>query len=319
MSTPQELPQGTSSAGLPLAVELFSQFQHTTRMLFEMQRSQQSLAERYLDAQERLLSACMGQDPGPRMLPPAAMLPATIHVPRLEVAPPTVAPIVNAAAPAAIRVAPAVPAQRPPVLVPAPTAAARPAGPAAAANIAAPVALAPAPATTPAAVVAAAPAAVASPVAAKPSAGGPPSTDQFRQDLLAIVSERTGYPVDMLDEELPLEAGLGIDSIKTVEIFSKLKDYHQWFAEDGQDEEERLTEFTKLKALRDIINSYDRRRQAYVAGNGQAGSSSAAGHESAGAAPEAGNGSVERLAVTTAEAPHVNGSKKNSRKAISSS
>lgn len=343
MSNPQDLPSVNPGAGMPLAVELFSQFQHTTRMLFEMQRSQQSLAERYLDAQERLLSACMGQDPGPRMLPPAALMPATIHVPRLEMAMPTAMPTAAPmpapmAAPVAapVRVAPAVSAQRPPVMVPAPTAAPKVPAPAApaiaaatAAVVTAPVAVAVA-APAPVAVAVAAPAAVAVAAAAKSLAAGPPPTEQFRQDLLAIVSERTGYPTDMLDEELPLEAGLGIDSIKTVEIFSKLKDYHQWFAEDGQDEEERLTEFTKLKTLRDIINSYDRRRESFVAGNGQAAGhsvagngeavSSAAGNGAAGnGAPEVGNGSVERLAVTTAEAPHVNGSKKNSRKAISSS
>lgn len=316
MSTSPDLPSGNPGAGLPLAVELFSQFQHTTRLLFEMQRSQQSLTERYLDAQERLLSACLGQDPGPRMLSPATQMPALIHVPRLEVAMPTAQPAAEfptlvaptaVAAPAAMRVAPAAPAQRPPVLVPART------------SVAPPATIAPVAAATPVAVAApAAQVVAAAPAAplASAAAAGPPQTEQFRQDLLAIVSERTGYPVDMLDEELPLEAGLGIDSIKTVEIFSKLKDYHQWFAEDGQDEEERLTEFTKLKTLRDIINSYDRRRQVYAAGNGQP---APAAPESNGAAPPAGNGSVERLAVTAAEAPHVNGSKKNSRKAISSS
>lgn len=36
--------------------------------------------------------------------------------------------------------------------------------------------------------------------------------------LLKLISERTGYPVDMLDPELDLEADLGIDSIKRVEI-----------------------------------------------------------------------------------------------------
>ena len=43
------------------------------------------------------------------------------------------------------------------------------------------------------------------------------------QTLLAIVSERTGYPIDMLDTSLDLEADLGIDSIKRVEIVSALQ------------------------------------------------------------------------------------------------
>ena len=38
------------------------------------------------------------------------------------------------------------------------------------------------------------------------------------QKLLQIVSERTGYPPEMLDLDLDIEADLGIDSIKRVEI-----------------------------------------------------------------------------------------------------
>jgi malonyl CoA-acyl carrier protein transacylase len=49
-----------------------------------------------------------------------------------------------------------------------------------------------------------------------PVAGG------FRALLLHIVSERTGYPADMLGLDLDMEADLGIDSIKRVEIFSAL-------------------------------------------------------------------------------------------------
>ena len=41
--------------------------------------------------------------------------------------------------------------------------------------------------------------------------------------LLAIVSERTGYPAEMLDLDADLEADLGIDSIKRVEILSMLR------------------------------------------------------------------------------------------------
>ena len=36
--------------------------------------------------------------------------------------------------------------------------------------------------------------------------------------LLDLVSERTGYPTDMLGLDQDLEADLGIDSIKRVEI-----------------------------------------------------------------------------------------------------
>ena len=38
--------------------------------------------------------------------------------------------------------------------------------------------------------------------------------------MLAIVSEKTGYPVEMLELEMDMEADLGIDSIKRVEILA---------------------------------------------------------------------------------------------------
>ena len=42
--------------------------------------------------------------------------------------------------------------------------------------------------------------------------------------ILGIISEKTGYPVEMLDAPMSLEGDLGIDSIKRVEIFSALAD-----------------------------------------------------------------------------------------------
>ena len=45
-----------------------------------------------------------------------------------------------------------------------------------------------------------------------------PDKEALKTRLLAIVSERTGYPQDMLGLDLDLEADLGVDSIKRVEI-----------------------------------------------------------------------------------------------------
>jgi len=42
--------------------------------------------------------------------------------------------------------------------------------------------------------------------------------------LMAVVAEKTGYPVDMLESDMGLEADLGIDSIKRVEILSALQE-----------------------------------------------------------------------------------------------
>ncbi|MBO0700519.1 MAG: hypothetical protein J2P46_19130, partial [Zavarzinella sp.] len=154
--------------------------------------------------------------------------------------------------------------------------------------------------------------------ATPPGGDGPPSAEQFRRDLLELVSRRTGYPVDALDETLALEAALGIDSIKTVEIFSNLKAYHEYFRAEGQEEEELLAEFSKFKTLRDIVQYYDRRRQARGAapagqGAGRPGTENGSGHEAAG-------GAAKRYTVAAEPAPlEANGAKKNSLMAAPSS
>jgi acyl transferase domain-containing protein/NAD(P)H-dependent flavin oxidoreductase YrpB (nitropropane dioxygenase family)/NAD(P)-dependent dehydrogenase (short-subunit alcohol dehydrogenase family) len=50
------------------------------------------------------------------------------------------------------------------------------------------------------------------------------SRDFVAKKLVAIVRDRTGYPAEMLGLDLDLEADLGIDSIKRVEILGTLRD-----------------------------------------------------------------------------------------------
>ncbi len=85
---------------------------------------------------------------------------------------------------------------------------------AAAAPIAAPAALAPAPSLAP----------------VVPSAGShlgepaPVATSTLTPIMLEIVAEKTGYPSEMLGLEMDLEADLGVDSIKRVEILSAMRE-----------------------------------------------------------------------------------------------
>ena len=59
------------------------------------------------------------------------------------------------------------------------------------------------------------------PVAAAPPPAAKPATARdYTAELLRIASERTGYPPEMLDLAAAIEADLGIDSIKRVEILS---------------------------------------------------------------------------------------------------
>jgi NAD(P)-dependent dehydrogenase (short-subunit alcohol dehydrogenase family) len=82
------------------------------------------------------------------------------------------------------------------------------------------------------------------------------SVEQFRVDLLAEISRRTGYPEDMLDLDVPLEGGLGIDSIKTMEVFGALKKYHAVLSDEGELDEEVLVQLSQFRTLREFLVYY---------------------------------------------------------------
>jgi acyl transferase domain-containing protein len=51
-----------------------------------------------------------------------------------------------------------------------------------------------------------------------------PSNDVVQRTILDVVAEKTGYPVEMIGLDMELDADLGIDSIKRVEIFSAVQE-----------------------------------------------------------------------------------------------
>jgi malonyl CoA-acyl carrier protein transacylase len=88
--------------------------------------------------------------------------------------------------------------------------------------------------------------------------------------LLDIVSQRTGYPTDMLDPTLDLEADLGIDSIKRVEI---LNSFRRILPETKQKQlEAGIEELAGTKTLQGII---DWLRSEPIAGDGSLSQSTA--------------------------------------------
>lgn len=77
--------------------------------------------------------------------------------------------------------------------------------------------------------VAAAPAIPVAPeVTTEPAVEAVPATEAKKNDrniselVLSVVSDKTGYPTDMIDADMELETDLGIDSIKRVEILSEV-------------------------------------------------------------------------------------------------
>ncbi len=147
---------------------------------------------------------------------------------------------------AALPAAPVQPA--PPAVAPAPAASApvQPASAPAAPAPAMPVPATPAPAAS---------APASAPVAAEPAGPAAAMTrEQIRERLLAVVSERTGYPAEMLALDADLEGDLGIDSIKRVEIAGTLTQGLAPAQREAIDLEE-LTASRTLTAVIDILEA----------------------------------------------------------------
>ncbi|WP_308114711.1 SDR family NAD(P)-dependent oxidoreductase [Streptomyces sp. ISL-12] len=66
--------------------------------------------------------------------------------------------------------------------------------------------------------------------------------------LLEVVAERTGYPADIINVDMELESDLGIDSIKKVEILSRIRE------RVGELPAADLSELASLRTLREIAD-----------------------------------------------------------------
>lgn len=117
------------------------------------------------------------------------------------------------------------------------------------------------PVAAPVSVIAAAPASViaapASVVTAAPAAE--PVSVKPAVDMYAIITEaiadKTGYPTDMIDEDMELEADLGIDSIKRVEILSMIN--HSLGDIFTKENVEELSGISKIAEMAAYLNTLD--------------------------------------------------------------
>uniref|UniRef100_UPI002620D0F6 phosphopantetheine-binding protein n=1 Tax=Acaryochloris sp. IP29b_bin.148 TaxID=2969218 RepID=UPI002620D0F6 len=73
--------------------------------------------------------------------------------------------------------------------------------------------------------------------------------EALSQGLLAVVSDKTGYPIDMLELEMDMEADLGIDSIKRFEILGALMEKYPDFP---QPDLEELAE-VEMRTLEQVV------------------------------------------------------------------
>ena len=75
--------------------------------------------------------------------------------------------------------------------------------------------------------------------------------------LLTVISEKTGYPAEMLELSMDMEADLGIDSIKRVEIFGAMtEDYPEVNGINPND----LTELRTLGQIVDYISQTGKKK-----------------------------------------------------------
>ncbi|WP_204080159.1 phosphopantetheine-binding protein [Mycobacterium riyadhense] len=70
--------------------------------------------------------------------------------------------------------------------------------------------------------------------------------------MLQVVADKTGYPVEILDLSMALEADLGIDSIKRVEILSAVQ---QRVPSLPEVEASALAELSTLQEIVDYLTS----------------------------------------------------------------
>jgi malonyl CoA-acyl carrier protein transacylase len=89
---------------------------------------------------------------------------------------------------------------------------------------------------------------------AEPASPPPaPESDEVRVRVMQIISQKTGYPPDMLDLDLDLEADLGIDTVKQAEMFAAIRTAY----DIPRDDNLKLRDFPTLAHAVKFV--YDRR------------------------------------------------------------
>ena len=96
-----------------------------------------------------------------------------------------------------------------------------------------------APVVKPAPVV---PSAATKPATIAPAAAAAPSVDPVKERILALMVEKTGYPPEMLDFDLDLEADLGVDTVKQAELFAAVREIYNI----PRDENRKLRDYPTL-------------------------------------------------------------------------
>lgn len=145
------------------------------------------------------------------------------------------------------------------------------------------------------------------PEPAEPTSTAPAETEvDITATLLQLVAERTGYPPHTIGLDLDIEAELGIDSIKRIEILSGLTEYLPTTLAVGL--EEGLEELAQQKTIRQVVAWLEQRvREQAAQGEAASIAPAPAGERESREAAEGGASRVARhvLRVVAAPAPGV--------------
>jgi malonyl CoA-acyl carrier protein transacylase len=76
------------------------------------------------------------------------------------------------------------------------------------------------------------------------------ASDPVKERIVALVVEKTGYPKDMLDLDLDLEADLGIDTVKQAEMFAAIREIYNI----PRDENRKLRDYPTLAHVIRFVN-----------------------------------------------------------------
>lgn len=131
---------------------------------------------------------------------------------------------------------------------------------------------------------------------------GPLDRETLLARLLDLVSERTGYPKEALSIDLDLEADLGVDSIKRVEILGALAESLEAGTDGKQPnlEMEKLSVIKTLRGIADYVTEALDDSAPRPSANGKQENPASAPQE---LHPGARQGDVQRLVVRLIDAP----------------
>ena len=96
----------------------------------------------------------------------------------------------------------------------------------------------------------------AAPAPPPPAAAANAAEDAITQRVMELVAEQTGYPTDLLDPELDLEADLGIDTVKQAEVFAAIREAYSIERDDSM----KLRDYPTLKSVVGFVRDRAPRR-----------------------------------------------------------